>query len=189
MVVILLGWDWYDRDLRAKPLTQIGRFILAAIIVSAELILLLSSSHPRLWVILLTVIFGLYIVWDIFSIIDCPSYFGFAVSRDKWWYGPRDILGTYFGALRHLERRGPLINLTWFVYFVVVLLVLPRFVPFPGVYGGFVTCLMVILGASLLWCEGVRRKDNQSPLISFGGRVAALVSLGILYGLLRALLA
>jgi predicted nuclease with TOPRIM domain len=179
MLVILLAWDWYDRDLRSKPLTRIGRFILDAIIVSAELILLLSSSQPQLWAIVLVVIFGFYIVWDVFSIIDHPGAFDFGDPRSNWWYGPRDIVCTYVGGFRNPRRRGPLINLTWFLYFLVVLLVLP----FGGMYAPFFTCLMVILGACLLWCEGVFRSDGKR-LIAWWGRIIAFLSLTILYGFL-----
>jgi hypothetical protein len=55
--VILLGWDWYDRDVEAKPL-GIARFILDAIIVMAELVLLLSSAKPSLWSDVLFAIFA-----------------------------------------------------------------------------------------------------------------------------------
>jgi hypothetical protein len=184
MIVILLAWDWYDRDLRYKPLTRIDRFILDAIIVSAELVLLLSSSDPQLWAIVLVAIFGFYVVWDVFSIIDHPDAFDFDDPRTKWWYAPGDIVCTYAGGFRNPKRRGPPINLAWFLYFLVILLLLPRLLPFRGMYGGFVTCLMVVLGASLLWCEGVLRKDGKRRLISFYGRLVAFAFLAILYGVL-----
>jgi hypothetical protein len=125
MLVIVLGWDWYDRDLRTKPLKGIGRFILDVIIVSAELVLLLSASYPRLWTIVLVVIFGLYIVWDVFSIIDCRGAFGFPNERPKWWYAPWDIVRTYVGGWSDPLKRGPPINLIWFFYFGIVLVALP----------------------------------------------------------------
>jgi predicted nuclease with TOPRIM domain len=180
MLVILLAWDWYDRDLRDKPLTRIGRFILDAIIVSAELVLLLSSSDPRLWAIVLIAIFAFYIVWDIFSIIDHPGAFGFDDPRTKWRYVPRDVLYTYGGGFAgNPLRRGPAINLTWFLYFLVVLSLLP----FRGMHAPFITSLMVILGASLLWCEGVLRSDGKR-LIAWWGRIIAFLLLTILYGFL-----
>ena len=177
MLVILLAWDWYDRDVKDKPLTRIGRFILDAMIVSMELILLLCSSYPRLWSIVLLAIFGLYVVWDIFSIVDHPSAFGFDHRYNKLRYAPRNILYTYTdGAIGDQRKRGPPINLAWFIYFFLVLWLFP----FRGMYAGFVTCLMVILGAALLWCEGVVRSDGRR-IIAWWGRVILFLLLAIFY--------
>jgi hypothetical protein len=80
-----------------------------------------------------------------------------------WWYAPWDVVRTYVGGWKDPLKRAPPINLIWFFYFGIVLVVLPGELPI-GTYGSFVTCLMVILGASLLWCEGVHRKDDKTTL-------------------------
>jgi hypothetical protein len=156
--VILLGWDWYDRDVEAKPL-GIARFILDAIIVMAELVLLLSSAKPSLWSDVLFAIFALYIFWDFLAIIEAPLAFELG-RRESWRRVPSDIKATYVGGLSgDAKKRGPPINFIWFIYFCLVLLVLP----FPGKYGDIALCVMVGLGACCLWAEGASRQGSAHP--------------------------
>jgi hypothetical protein len=177
LLVILLGWDWYDRDVEDKPLTRISRFILDAIIVMAQLILLLASEMPSLWGQVLVAIFALYILWDILAIIDHPSAFGLPDPRPDWWLVPKDVALTYLdGFVGDDRKRGPPINLGWFIYFVMVLWV----IPFPGEYSAFATCLLVALGALALWGEGVRRRDG-GRLITLRVRLGILIGLALLY--------
>jgi hypothetical protein len=177
LLVILLSWDWYDRDVDDKPLTRILRFILDAFIVIADLALLLSSGHAHLWWSLLAIIFASYIVWDILSIIDHPAAFGFPAPRQSRWRALKDMGQTYWDGLWGAQRRrGPAINLEWFAYFLAVLLLAPSFLPFPGKFGSFVACLMVAVGAWVLWCEGVRR-DNGGLYIAWWGRLLAMAVL------------
>jgi prefoldin subunit 5 len=177
MLVILLGWDWYDRDVEDKPLTRIARFILDAVIVITQLLLLLSSGDSHLWSRLLVAVFALYVVWDILAIVDHPSAFARPSPRSAWWHVPKDVGYAYIGGLgRDEKNHGPLINVVWLAYFYTVLLVLP----FPGKYGAFAQCLMVALGACLLWGEGVRRNDGRR-LISWWGRLLGFIALGVLY--------
>jgi hypothetical protein len=169
LLVILLGWDWYDRDVEDRPLTRILRFILDAIIVMAELVLLLSSDKPGLWSSVLVIVFGLCVVWDILAIVDHPSAFGFPDPRPTWQRVPKDILCTYIGGLTGDQRkRGPPINLGWIIYFFLVL----RVLPFSGRYVDFAICLMVALGACVLWSEGVLSRDGRR-LIALWGRLLA----------------
>jgi hypothetical protein len=182
LLIILLGWDWYERDIEEMPLTGIKRFLLDAVIVLAELVVLLSSGDARLWSSVLALVFALYILWDILAIIDHPSAFALT-PRQHFWEVPRDVVATYAGGFAGKERkRGPPINLAWVVYFLVVLLMLP----FPGRYATTAPCVMVALGAVLLWAEGAKRSDG-TRYITCKGRVIAVAALAGLYLLYRSL--
>jgi hypothetical protein len=163
--VILLGWDWYDRDVDVKPL-GFPRFILDAVIVMAELVLLLSSAKPSLWSHMLLAIFVLYIFWDVLAIIEVPTAFELG-ERESWRRVLSDVKATYLGGLTgDAKKRGPPINFIWLIYFFLVLLVLP----FPGKYGDIALCVMVLLGAVCLWAEGSSRQDAEEPLGPVGVR-------------------
>jgi hypothetical protein len=64
LFVILLGWDWYHRDLVMHPRTGIVRFVVHVVVVSTSLMFLASSKNERTWIALLASIFWLYVVWD-----------------------------------------------------------------------------------------------------------------------------
>lgn len=149
MLVILLGWDWYHRDLERRPLNGILRFLLDAIIVFAELSLLLSSGEPQLWAWLLWAIFVLYVPWDVLAIVDYRQDFGFDNTMIQ---SPvKDVGQTYwYGVRGDPDKRGPPINFIWMLYFSVVLLTMH----FPDPQGTYITCLLVALGAVALWREG-----------------------------------
>jgi hypothetical protein len=183
LLIILLGWDWYERDIEEMPLTGVKRFLLDAVIVLAELVVLLSSGDARLWSSVLVVVFALYVLWDILAIIDHPSAFALTAPRKHFWEVPRDVAVTYAGGIAGDEsKRGPPINLAWFIYFLVVLLLLP----FPGRYATIAPCVMVALGAVLLWAEGAKRRDGKR-YITRNGRFLAFVALAGLYVIYRSL--
>jgi hypothetical protein len=96
-----------------KPLSGIVRFILDAVIVIVELLLLLSSKDASLWSSLLLVLFGLYVGWDLLAIYDHPDAFGFPEERPSRWRALPDVVQTYIiGGFRGDEKkRGPPINL------------------------------------------------------------------------------
>ena len=183
LLIILLGWDWYERDIEEMPLTGIKRFLLDAVIVLAELVVLLSSGDGRLWSSVLALVFALYFLWDILAIIDHPSAFALTAPRKHFWEVPRDVVATYAGGIAGNERkRGPPINLAWLIYFLVVLLLLP----FPGRYATIAPGVMVALGAVLLWAEGAKRRDG-GRYITPKGRLIAFAALAGLYVLYRIL--
>jgi hypothetical protein len=199
MLVILLAWDWYHRDIEDKPLGVL-RFLLDAGIVFLELALLLASSDPDLWSWLLAAIFAAYVAWDILAIIDCRAAFGFHQQPQLRWKrigeACKEIGETYLYGFGHdagfcnaPEKRGPPINAVWAIYFFVVARLIWWFLPPYETAGAYATCATVAIGAGLLWWEGhlpdAIRQWYWKIRIAILGIIIILAMLTCLFGHLK----
>jgi hypothetical protein len=70
---IVLGWDWYHRDIDRHPRTTLRRFFVDICVVVASLLFLISSAHEHVWLLFLVVIFALYVLWDGVTFVDQRS--------------------------------------------------------------------------------------------------------------------
>jgi hypothetical protein len=64
LLFIVLGWDWYHRDIGRHPGTTPLRFFVDVCVIIASLLFLISSTHEHAWLGFLVVIFALYVWWD-----------------------------------------------------------------------------------------------------------------------------
>jgi hypothetical protein len=61
---IVLGWEWYHRDIGRYPGTTDFRFFVDVGVIIASLLFLISATHEHAWLGFLVVIFALYVWWD-----------------------------------------------------------------------------------------------------------------------------
>ncbi len=122
IVIVVIGWDWYHRDIIRRPTETLSRFVLDIIIIMLDLMFLYASSTKGLiiWSLLLAAIFILYVIWDIISIFENPIPFfkNRAPNCPKAKTLPLCLSVYYFGARWPTrENRGPIINIWWAIYF------------------------------------------------------------------------
>jgi SAM domain (Sterile alpha motif) len=166
--VILLGWEWHHKDLGIHKETNILRFIVDVAVVAVSLIFLISSvRNERVWLLSLVVIFSLYVVWDIVTF--WPRFIAFCVWRTTPWE-----------KLKHLWSRrdkilGPLTNLMWFVFFLVIFLLFRFLFDQPTLKHTELLCFFVVLSAIALTWQG-----NKPTLWTWPRRLVVTLVLFVL---------
>ena len=120
LFVILLGWDWYHRDLVIHPRAGIFRFLVDVAVVSTSLMFLASSKNERTWIALLAGIFWLYVVWDGINIYQYPAQFDLPRLADLISYPSRTYREYYDGTRDSSRICGPVTNLCWALYFALL---------------------------------------------------------------------
>lgn len=125
LIIVMIGWDWYHRDKTRKPSETLGRFIIDVLVVMVDLMFLFASTTRGLlvWSLLLVVIFGLYVIWDVVSLIENPGPFlgnPAAQPAPHWISRMCDALRVYWLGFDKPtgENRGPTINVQWLLYFL-----------------------------------------------------------------------
>jgi hypothetical protein len=113
--VILLGWEWHNKDLGIYGETGVLRFFVDVLVVLAAFIFLVSSTHELVWLASLVAIFALYLVWD--AVNYWPRFLVFRAQHRT--------LRAMFRMFRTDEAmrnkvRGPFTNFVWLVYFAII---------------------------------------------------------------------
>ena len=149
MLFIIVGWEWYHRDVDTRPLNKGYRFAVDILIVLTSTVLLLSSTtgSGHLWLLSIVAIMVLYIVWDILCIFEYPATYAIA---------PGHVLQVYRRGFVNGPHRGPITNALWALYFCV-LAYLAGWHFALGNYSVFLSCSFVVLGIMLL------RRDGNYP--------------------------
>jgi hypothetical protein len=161
MFLTVCGWEWYHRDVQKRPLESPHRFIVDVAIAILTIFFLYSSKHSGLWFCAFIAIFFLYVVWDWFSIREYPQDYG--LQNVTAPAGPGDILRVYGHGFLNGTARGPITNLTWFVYFVVIAFLSWRL--FVEQYEGFVSCTFVLIGAICILRDGHKQTGAAAAFV------------------------
>ena len=115
LIAVVLSWEGYFFSIESKPLKTTPRFIIDFTLVLLYMVLLYTSKIPTFWLYLHAFSFLLYITWDLLSIKEFRSTY----SCDPMPSGlpTRQIyLGGFLG--REGVYRGPIITLSWALFFV-----------------------------------------------------------------------
>jgi hypothetical protein len=120
MVVVLGSWEFYFRAIGRSPLYDTSRFVIDISIVSLYVMLMVESSDPRVFVIVLMAIMGLYVVWDILRVWNTPERFGVSTGTS-----PLEVAMVYARPLQKStdesrSQYGPAITLWWFIVMATV---------------------------------------------------------------------
>jgi hypothetical protein len=148
-VIIVFGWEWHHKDLGTQKETSIFRFAVDVAVIIVSLIFLFSSSHEVLWLLSLTTIFGLYIVWDVVTF--WPRFLAFRTRHPT--------LGEMFNAFRgnreNIDKiRGPITNAIWFAYFLIIFVVFLVWFKQPTFWHTASLCFVAVLSAGFLTWQG-----------------------------------
>jgi hypothetical protein len=166
LIVILLGWAWYHRDIAKLTDISIIRYLLDAIVIIASLIFLASSLYEIQWLFALSVIFGLYVFWDALVLWESPTN---ATPQEKQGY--RRSLGINFISMAYF------IGMLFITYYSNAQLTTRAYVSFIFVLG--------FLG--WLWYDGNKSKHGpvfESRFKDWMARILFGSVALILYGLL-----
>ena len=155
LFVILCGWEWHHKDLGTHKLTSMPRFFVDVLVVIASLIFLISSDHERVWLLALTAIFGLYVVWDVVTF--APRGVAFwrrcgGLSAMLSQMTSRQLAGQELRKKIRDKIRGPITNILWFFYFLGIL-VLSRWQR-ETFWHTVILCVFIVLAAICLTLQG-----------------------------------
>jgi hypothetical protein len=122
----VLSWDGYLASIDSKPHKGGGRFTIDIILVFIYMFLLISSEKPFLWLPLIAIIFCFYVWWDALTVRE-------HIDKYDKSEAPAGVTDEYRASLCNIVRvyargtidaptteRGPIITLSWAIYFVVL---------------------------------------------------------------------
>lgn len=157
MTATVLSWDGYLFSIKDRPLRTFWRFAIDILLVFIYMFLLMTSKLLIWWLFLHALIFTLYAVWDLLTVNDwLPKYY-----RDTVPSAAQTVLGVYIGGLRDRDEvsRGPIITITWGIYFWALYFLNDRalhWLNVPGLSDRIIgTTIVVVLGLILY------RRDKQ----------------------------
>lgn len=173
----VLSWDGYLLSIRGKPLYSTWRFGIDIFLVFTYMFLLMTSMHGMFWLPILSVIFLLYVLWDVLTIRE---------HYDKYYLVPgtpkkahiEDIVGVYWGGVAGGPQisRGPIITIIWCAYFVGLTLI-ARHYPDYNVYAA---CVLAITGLLLYRSDKQRKNSHYDRGYKMPFRLSAIILLLLL---------
>jgi hypothetical protein len=175
LVVLLLGWDWYHRDIYKYRETTLIRFLVDVAVVIASLIFLIASGHERLWLLFLVAIFLLYVLWD------AVTYF--PRVADLWRRNNRsliDLLREFRNPRMRDKIRGPATNVSWLVC-VVGIYGFDGCFQFPSWWRAAIPCVFVLVAMALLRRDGSYERSPDATGWTWKGRARAIGFLWLLF--------
>jgi len=125
LVATILSWEGYLLSIKKKPLDDLIRYFTDILLVFLYLFLLLTSRFEHFWLNIHSLIFGIYILWDVCTIALYPEkYFlkrGYIKNRTIW-EKIRIVVMAYVGSIGSPSRvdRGPFITIYWAAYFAML---------------------------------------------------------------------
>ncbi len=164
LIVTVLSWDGYLASIKKKPLNGYARFVIDILLVFIYMFFLISSKQPGFWLPILAVVFVLYVIWDFLTVREhMGSYDASLVpagADDMYRARASDVLRVYVGGFlsRPDTGRGPIITLSWAVYFVI----LARMNLATAEWQVFVTCAFAIAGLILYRWDKVANPSGAS---------------------------
>lgn len=175
MFAVVSGWEWYHRDVDKRPLYETPRFLVDVLVIVAALVFLFSSRHTVLWFGALIAIFVLYVLWDIFSILEFPDQ-----------YDPPNgkILSVYcrgFHNSNNKETHIAIVDIFWLVFF---------YLPIAVINWSFVRdqFLQVLLSCVFVWWGGILISLDVEKNYTTSTRCKWILSLIVFYSVLSYLL-
>ncbi|WP_417798711.1 hypothetical protein [Terasakiella pusilla] len=120
LVATIGSWDGYFQALEKAPLERFGRFLIDITLVFLYMILLVTSQNQYLWIFLLSMIYLLYWLWDILSVIEHEEKFILDGEKHPTWTKFKILQHVYMNGLKHKPgvNKGPAITFIWMVFFV-----------------------------------------------------------------------
>jgi hypothetical protein len=100
LLATVLSWDGYFASIDNKPLKNPTRFYIDVIIVFVYMILLLIAFRaPLIFLPLLSIIFILYIVWDVMTVREFSGKYEVPERTTNRNATPTEIARVYIGGL------------------------------------------------------------------------------------------
>jgi hypothetical protein len=124
LVATVASWDGYLAAIANKPLNGALRYSIDIILVFVYMFFLISAEKFIYWPWILVVIFFLYVVWDLLTIREYlksyDSTLGPRRASQSYRASFKDIMQVYWRGFldRPQTSRGPVITLSWLIYFV-----------------------------------------------------------------------
>jgi hypothetical protein len=175
LLAAILGWDSPLLAMTDKPLFGFCRFLVNLALVFIYMFLLMSSAHPECLLWTLTVIFALYVLWDVLAIREQIASYDPALAGVPH-ASATQIWNVYAGGFagRAQVAPAPAITLAWTGYFVLLALIANG-----RAYAHLrTTCVFALIGLVGFWIDAAPRQDDGA-----GGhpmRRRMLVILGVL---------
>jgi hypothetical protein len=151
LIATVLSWDGYLASIADKPLNGYGRFVIDILLVFIYMFFLISSQRANFWLPILAIIFGLYVIWDMFTVREHMRSYDLSLlpagSDDGYRARVSDVARVYIRGFlnKRSTNRGPIITLSWAVFFAV----LAALNLMTARYQVFVTCSFAVAGLIL----------------------------------------
>ena len=115
LIAVVLSWEGYFFSIDSKPLKTTPRFIIDFTLVLLYMVLLYTSKIPTFWLYLHALSFLFYLAWDMLSIKEFRDTYSCAPMSNALPSGQ-----IYLGGFLDREGvyRGPIITLSWAIFFV-----------------------------------------------------------------------
>ena len=140
LVATVLSWDGYLASIAVKSLEKFWRFGIDIVLVFVYMLLLITSPHPYLWLPILVIIFVLYVVWDMLSILEYTNQYDTTLVGAGIVRVPKVYLRGLLS--RAGTSRGPIATLCWGIYFIILAALNFQ----TAKYQVFVMCFLALLG-------------------------------------------
>jgi hypothetical protein len=158
-----------------KPLFGFCRFLVNLALVFIYMFLLMSSAHPECLLWTLTVIFALYVLWDVLTMRERISSYDPSLAGVPRATAAqiRNVYAGGFAGAAHLSP-GPAITLAWTGYFVLLAIIANG-----RAYAHIrTTCVFALIGLVSFWIDAAPRQDDGARGHPMRRRM--LVILGVL---------
>jgi hypothetical protein len=140
-----------------KPLFGFCRFLVNLALVFIYMFLLMSSAHPECLLWTLTVIFALYVLWDVLAIREQIASYDPALAGVPH-ASATQIWNVYAGGFagRAQVAPAPAITLAWAGYFVLLALIANG-----RAYAHLrTTCMFALIGLVGFWIDVSPRQEH-----------------------------
>ena len=168
----VLSWEGYFVALDQRPLNGLPRFIIDVTLVFLYMIFLITTNNQIAFMPILSMIFGLYFIWDVLTIREHLWHYDKSVVKSASHnIGYGNVVEIYILAAKGRAgiSRGPLITFVWAIY--IVLLLVMSLAAETTRQSVLVTCFGAFLGLTLY------RVDKQ---YKFGMNLRLLAAAGSL---------
>lgn len=178
LVVTVLSWDGYILTFKKAGEEKDVRFVIDITLVFAYIILMYTSKNSYAFMSILAVIFFLYFVWDLLTVLQFPRTYDFRDRRTAKRTTTRfcQLWSIYWGGLRRSPHigRGPIITFLWAAYFWVLLALLSwSHISPPHHFHIILVCLFSLYGLFLYrWEKHTFAKYAGDEHVSVGFGVA-----------------
>lgn len=117
LCAVVLSWEGYFFSIESKPLNSTPRFVIDFLLVLLYMVLLYTSKIPTFWLYIHALSFVLYFCWDLLSIREYRRTYSCTPAATEL-----KTSEIYVGGLigRQGVYRGPIITLSWAVFFVLL---------------------------------------------------------------------
>ena len=163
MLFVLISWDWFHKDMISSPPRTMVRFLTDVAIVLAYMLFLIFSRSQAAWLVSIVMVFFLYVIWDILSLSGCA---------ERPENGSPNVIVRYRQAFSRKSLTAdavPAINLCWFLYFLMVLLLQHR-----RGYDHPWAAFLLLLASVIV----IRMESDRLAEINEGGNCTRIVTRG-----------